>query len=250
MHLIRHHFITIDSTNTWAKQHIQEFDPKALTLISADTQTAGRGRFKRAWCSPNGNIYATFCCCVDPLRSDIGHLTQLLALAAAQVIESLGLKPALKWPNDVLLGGKKIAGILCETLVEQNLRYVICGIGLNVNMPVQELEKIGQPATSLFAETGQILNVEDILLSISTYFSDCLTVFLKEGFSSFLPAYKQRFAFKAGQIVRFHDNQHMIEARFHTFNTDGSITLQLCDGQLKNYYAGEFLLTKRVSENL
>ena len=102
------HFKQIDSTNTWAKQHTDQWASKGVTLITASEQTAGRGRFKRRWESPpDVNIYATFCFWFDLHRTDLGHIPQILALASAQTLEMLGFFPKIKWPNDVLLGGKK-----------------------------------------------------------------------------------------------------------------------------------------------
>lgn len=114
------HFDTIDSTNTWSKRHTGEWAPEGVTLVTASKQTSGRGRFKRTWISPpDVNIYATFCFWFDPKRNDVGHIPQLLALAGASTLMQQGFLPKIKWPNDLLLNGKKVAGILCETILEQ-----------------------------------------------------------------------------------------------------------------------------------
>src|SRR4029077_7189564 len=107
----------------------------------------------------NLNIYATFCFWFDLQRTDIGHIPQLLALSAAQTLEEQGFLPTIKWPNDLLLRDKKVAGILCETILEQGLRGIVCGIGLNVNMPLHILNQIDRPATSLLFEGGHAFEV-------------------------------------------------------------------------------------------
>jgi BirA family transcriptional regulator, biotin operon repressor / biotin---[acetyl-CoA-carboxylase] ligase len=242
MKQVRIHFQTIGSTNTWAKKHVEEFDPTTLVLITADTQTDGRGRFKRKWHSPPGlNIYATFCFFLDGARADVGQVPQLLALSTALSLESLAFKPLLKWPNDVLLSGKKVGGILCETTSVLNGRFVICGIGLNVNMPKNEIEQIDRPATSLMIEGGQDLAVEMVLDLVQQQFANNLNYFLIEGFTPFLEEYRKRSCFKEGDAVRFHDNQKIVEGFFYCLNADGSLTLRLKDQSLKNFYAGEFL---------
>lgn len=242
MQMMRIHFETIDSTNTWAKKHVSEFNQECLTLVTANAQTAGRGRFKRIWHSPSDvNIYMTFCFFIPLERSDMGHIPQLLALIVAQVLESFNFKPSLKWPNDVLLSGKKVAGILCETIIEHQNRCVILGLGLNVNMSQEDLNKIDRPATSLAVEGKKIYQVTEILEQIALSFSKELDHFLKEGFIPFFAEYKKRSFLKKGQSVRFDNNQQIIEGTFYSINSDGSITLCLKDQSLKKFQAGEFI---------
>lgn len=242
MTIIRHHFDTIGSTNTWAKEHAREFPKDQMILITADEQTAGRGRFKRHWLSPRGvNIYATYCFLPKPNFTEIGHIPQLLALVASQVLDQWGFKLALKWPNDLILSGKKLGGILCETVAEQDGRWIICGIGLNVNMRQEDLDKIDRPATSLFSETGSKYSKDEILEKLTTRFHEALEKLLDEGFESFYEEYSNRLCFKTGDPVKFHDNQTIVKGAFHTYNQEGSITLKLENGILKTYYAGEFV---------
>lgn len=239
---MHYHFETIGSTNTWAKEHIDQLATEGVTLITAHKQTAGRGRFKRRWQSPAGlNIYATFCFFIDVKRQDIGHLPQLLALAAAHVMEDLHFTPSLKWPNDVLLNGKKVAGILCETVSAGNQRCIINGIGLNVNMPVNLLKKIDRPATSLLVEGGVELNVQTVLKQLDQKFSSYLDCFMKEGFSQFFSDFQQHSFLKPGQPIRFHDNQALLEGYFEALHMDGSVQIRLLDGSSKKFFAGEFI---------
>lgn len=237
------HFQQIDSTNTWAKRHTDQWAPQGVTLITASEQTAGRGRFKRRWESPpNVNIYATFCFWFESNRpEEIGYIPQLLALAAAQTLETLGFFPQIKWPNDVLLNEKKIAGILCETLVEDQKRGIVCGIGLNVNMSSEELKRIDRPATSLLEEGSKPFDVIIVLNRLQQFFFSFLTDFIQQGFAPFFPLLQARSALKKGQKVQFCDHQKHFEAYFDSWNHDGSIQLRLNDGTLKIFHAGEFI---------
>lgn len=165
----RVHFDKIDSTNTWGKQNANSLERDMVTLITAEEQTSGRGRFKRKWESPPGqNIYATFCFFTKKPLASIGSVSQLAAQAVAKTLEEHGLKPTLKHPNDVLLSGKKVSGILCET-TPLDMLCVLVGIGLNVNMPADALQKIDQPATSLLAESGFNYDIEKLLASLQKY---------------------------------------------------------------------------------
>lgn len=242
MEIVRHHFSIIDSTNTWAKLSAHQLDHAKLHLITADEQTGGRGRFNRVWVSPAGlNIYATYCFFIEKHSQRLGNVPQILGISAARTLENMGFKPKLKWPNDVLLSHKKVAGILCESTPYSDLLCIVAGIGLNVNMPIEMLEKIDRPATSLLVESGQSYVVEDVLAQLSDQFSKDLDLFLEEGFHHFLAEYKQRIMTFPGQAIRFHDNRTVWEGQIHSINNDGSLNLQLADGTIKHFIAGEIL---------
>ena len=238
----RIHFPSIDSTNMWAKQQVGQWAADGITLITAAEQTAGRGRFKRSWESPpDVNIYATFCFWMNAQRTDSGQIPQVLALATAQTLEQLEFTPALKWPNDILLNRKKVGGILCETLLEQEQRGIVCGIGLNVNMPADVLNRIDRPATSLFVEKQQLFDPAVVLELLQARFVVDLNQFLKEGITPFFPRFQHYLAFKKEQAIRFHDNQTQVEAQFEEVRSDGSVVLRLKGGILKIFHAGEFI---------
>jgi BirA family biotin operon repressor/biotin-[acetyl-CoA-carboxylase] ligase len=239
---LHYHFETIGSTNTWAKENLDRMDPKGVTLISASEQTMGRGRFKRQWLSPiHQNIYASFCFHLDINRVDFGHLPQLLALSAIQILENFGFSPTLKWPNDILIQEKKLGGLLCETIMTEQKRWIINGIGLNVNMPSHLLNKIDRPSTSLFQESGQIYDINTLLKQLDQQFTSNLSHFMKEGFDTFFPSFKCRSTFKKGQQIRFHNNQEIIEGTFEELYSDGSVQIKLLSGISKRFYAGEFI---------
>lgn len=240
--MIRKHFEIIDSTNTWAKTHAPELDKEAVTLVTASEQTAGRGRFKRKWESPPGlNIYATFCFFIEKHRDEIKNLPQVLSISACEIVKQLGFAPKLKWPNDVLLSGKKMAGLLCETTPLSDHLCVALGIGLNVNMPLDILQQIDRPATSLFAEDGIKRNVEEITQSLQKQFLLDLDMFTEIGFHHFLEIYKSYMVHSEGDLIRFHDNRMVWTGTFKSLNEDGSLNLLLETGETKTFHAGEIL---------
>jgi len=135
------------------------------TLVVADEQTEGRGRLGRRWLSPAG----TSLLCSVQLRPEmpgerLPELTGIAARACAEAIEAVaGLEPKLKFPNDVLVGGRKIAGVLAEAREGR----VVLGIGINVNVPAAELPKdVDRPATSLLAETGREIDRAELLVEL------------------------------------------------------------------------------------
>ena len=242
MDLIRKHFELIDSTNTWAKQNAHLLEHDKITLVTADAQTAGRGRFKRQWVSPpKQNVYATFCFFIEKHRSDIGNLPQVLAIAVAEMLHELGFTPKLKWPNDVLLSKKKVAGILCETTTLSDMCCVALGIGININMPKAVLEQIDRPATSLMAEDGLERAVEEMVGLLQRHFLPCYDRFIEEGFHPFLEEYNRWLVHKKGDLIRFDDNRTIWNGAFEKINHDGSLTLLMDDGTPKKFVAGEIV---------
>ena len=241
MNIIRHHFTTIDSTNTWAKHNAHTFDPTAITLITADTQTAGRGRFKRQWVSPpDQNIYATYCVFLEKHRPDIGNLPQVAAISIAEILTSLNFQPQLKWPNDVILNTKKVAGILSESTPLSDKLCLIIGIGLNINMPKEILDTIDRPATSLLAESNQRHNITDVLDLLTTQFSNNITLFLNDSFHPFLQTYRS-LLLKPTNPIQFNDNHTTWTGHIHSINNDGSLNLLLPNNTLHTFHAGEIL---------
>jgi BirA family biotin operon repressor/biotin-[acetyl-CoA-carboxylase] ligase len=242
MKIERHHFQTIDSTNTWGLRHANGFDPLALTVITAEEQTAGRGRFKRQWVSPAGeNIYCTFCFFLDNHRLGLPNIPQVLAVSAAELLESEGFHPKLKWPNDILLNRKKVSGILCETTMVEDKVAVVVGIGLNVNMPLETLKTIDIPATSLHVEGKKNYSVETLLNRLIDQFHTDLELFLKEGFTPLFPRYQSRFVYQKGDEIRLNDFQKVISGQIDHLNPDGSLSLHLPNGEEWTCISGELL---------
>ena len=242
MKSLRKHFKTIDSTNNWAKLYATELDPLAITLVTAEEQTGGRGRFNRRWESPPyQNVYASFCFFVEKDRRDIGNIPQILALSTVEVLQELSFKTELKWPNDILFNGKKLGGILCETLLLSENKCVVVGIGININMPLKELQKVDRPATSLYIETGQEFVVEEIIQKLQKCFVANLKLFLEKGFAIFFEKFISFFSHSQTCRLRFNDNQRIWEGFFHSINQDGTLNLLLDSGEIKAFVAGEIL---------
>ncbi|MCB1117482.1 MAG: biotin--[acetyl-CoA-carboxylase] ligase [Chlamydiia bacterium] len=217
----------IDSTNTWAKEHSDELHPDPLICITANSQTSGRGRYKRTWQSPpDTNLYATFCFYLPPTFTAAHNLAQVLSISTIRVLKKLGLKPKIKWPNDILLNGKKCAGMLCE--ISQPL--AIIGIGLNINM--QSCDEIDQPATSLIIESGQEFSILAIRNQLAEQFLDDLNLYLKSGFDPFFHEYEQNLAY-LGETITCTVSGEKITGVFEKLLPDGRILMRLPDGSEK-----------------
>ena len=150
------HLDKIDSTNSYAKLNFDKFDDK--TVVLADIQTAGRGRYDRKWVDLGcGNLFLSIV--LKPsndLRQVYACLPQYLAVVLSNILRDYGLSPSIKWPNDVLVNDAKIAGILCESVMRKNIfQGLVLGIGVNLNAQKENLAKItDKTATSLNIELG------------------------------------------------------------------------------------------------
>ncbi|MBU2608667.1 MAG: biotin--[acetyl-CoA-carboxylase] ligase, partial [Chloroflexi bacterium] len=148
------HYSSLTSTMEVARGEAQRGAPEG-TVIIADEQTAGQGRMGRVWQSPRGSIALSVI-----LYPDVFFLPSLIMVASLAVVHSIeevtGLKPQIKWPNDVLMAGKKVCGILVESQVRGSLvDYSIVGLGVNVNLTSSDLSGVVPPATSLSEELGR-----------------------------------------------------------------------------------------------
>lgn len=232
------HFDSLGSTNQWSKENYKDFDPKTLTIVMADHQTAGRGRNSRTWLSPEKlNIYATFTFFIEKGRNDLFNITQVAALSVVKTLEGLGFHPQLKWPNDIQLNKKKISGVLCEVISEENRQIVMVGIGLNINMPAEMLAEVNQPATSLLNESGKEFQVPQVMASLQTHFVQDLELFLQEGFRQFLAEYRKKILHKKGDNLVINSQK----GTFQAVDNDGALVLLLQNCREQKFYAGEII---------
>ncbi len=159
---------TLSSTNSQAKALGDQGAPEG-TLVLAEQQTAGRGRMGRSWLSRKNENLLVSLLLRPPIDPDqVFVLTMVLALAVIEGVRDVSaLRPLIKWPNDLYLGGKKLAGILTEFSVKgKKIDYVILGLGLNVNWGPEDDGSILFPATSILAETGTRVSRSHLLFEI------------------------------------------------------------------------------------
>jgi BirA family transcriptional regulator, biotin operon repressor / biotin---[acetyl-CoA-carboxylase] ligase len=154
-------FREASSTNEEAKKIAPSSEDG--TVVLAETQTSGRGRLERMWHSPTGGIWMSLIFKPDIPLSQVSGINMAVDVGLARAIESLGLKVGIKWPNDILIGEKKVCGILTEISAEiDRLNYAVVGIGLNANVDL-ELFLPEWNATSLSAELGQKVSRSDLI---------------------------------------------------------------------------------------
>ena len=208
-------------------------------MVTADEQTAGKGRYQRTWASPKGvNLYATFCFRLHSNAGDLPSLAQIMSFSLASLLIEEGLQPKIKWPNDVLLNDKKVSGILCETIFESTWVHIFLGIGVNINMGKADLERIDQPATSLQNETGKTWDRRALLNRLEELFSTDLEQFKKTGFASFHDPVEALLAHK-GSTIRCFDGKKEWVGVCHSLAKDGRLNLLLPNGEIHAVFSGD-----------
>jgi len=190
------HFPSIDSTNGWAKAHFDQLDPFAVTCITADLQTKGKGRYRREWISKKGNLALTLAFTVSADSPLLPHLAQLLSLSIWEVLNQNGVTAEIKWPNDLLVDEKKLGGILVETFPFQDGHGVVAGVGLNVNAPVSP----DQIAISLIEISSKKWDLTFLRDKITHQFLAHLTRFSEEGFAPAKQKLESCLAYKGEMI--------------------------------------------------
>lgn len=236
------HFLSIDSTNKWAKENIEEWEPKGITLVSADTQTAGYGRRGTPWISPpKENLSLSFCFFFPIDRKDLGHIPQILMLSLRRVLKLEKIESKIKWPNDLLVNGKKTGGVLCECMEEEGRRAIICGLGLNVNSSPDALQGLSPLTTSLWIEKKERLDKKKLQCSLEKEFSEALNRFLKEGFSPFFSEWASSSFFEQGDPIAFHWKGEKIHGFFHALGKNGSIHIVMPTGDVHSFFSIDFI---------
>jgi len=209
------------------------------TVVVAETQTSGRGRFGRNWVSPQGNIYMSVV--FRPTIDALPFLSMLAGVATVQTIrKTTGSSPKIKWPNDVMLGGKKVSGILVESVMEgDSVCYAVLGIGLNVNLDPSQNAEISGIATSLEAVAGKPLAREELLRQL---LQDLDSLYLKlcQGQTPLEPW--RAMLETLGQRVQVSWRNESYVGLAEGIDALGNLQLRLDDGQLLTMTAGDVTL--------
>ena len=231
----------IDSTNARARQLAEEGALEG-TVIVADRQSAGRGRLGRRWESPSGvNLY---CSILLRPKIPVQQAPQLTFLSAVAVAETLNkvchLSAKVKWPNDILVNGAKIAGLLNEMNAEtEQIHFVILGIGINLNMIEEQFpEELKYPVTSAFLETGKSVNrlifLKELLQCLDRYYSE----FLLEGFVPIRRRW-EKLCNMMNMQVEVDLGNGILCGTVVGLDTEGALRVQLDNGKVERILAGD-----------
>lgn len=230
----------LDSTNTEVARLAAEGAAHG-TVVVADAQTSGKGRRGRGWESPAGeNIYMSILLRPDCVPDRAPMLTLVMAYSVAQVLKEFGFSDVqIKWPNDLVLSGKKICGILTEMqLKDSEIDYVVVGVGINVNTS-KFPEELKDTATSLYLESGRFFDRKNMVESVASYFEQAYGQFLETQNLSFLKEEYNNMLVNIDKEVRVLEPGNEYTAYAQGINSEGELLVRTIDGQEKRIYAGE-----------
>jgi BirA family biotin operon repressor/biotin-[acetyl-CoA-carboxylase] ligase len=230
-----HFFPTIDSTNTYAAQRAREGATEGTAVI-ADSQSGGKGRLGRSWVSPPGvNLYLSLILRPPVPAALVPQLNLLAAVAVAEtIVQVCNLTPAIKWPNDILLDGKKVCGILAEMQTEAGaLRAVVLGIGVNLNAPLSAFpEELRDKASSLFLVGGQTVDRPAFAAALLTHLEKLYILWLEEGFPALRPRWEHYAAGMIGRWITVAAPEGTIAGAVLGLDSDGALLVQEKEGSM------------------
>ncbi len=230
----------VDSTNTMAVVLARDGAEEG-TVVVADSQSGGRGRLGRRWYSPEGvNIYTSIIFRPPLPPQDAHKFTFLAGISVAETVERyIPERPALKWPNDILAGGRKLGGILTELSSEADrINFIVVGIGLNVNMDIKGLpEEIRDVATSLKEIAGRDIPRAEVTAGLYYSLEKWYKRFLKDGFQVVLERWKDYFGFEGRRIVV--KGREVVEGVCMGVDREGALVVTLPSGLSTRVVAGD-----------
>lgn len=231
---------TIDSTNTEAKR-LWQSGHRGPALIIASEQTQGKGRRGRRWLSPKGECIAvTMLLMPDIPPTHASMLTLIAGLSVCRAVEELtGLHTMIKWPNDLVLGQKKVCGILTEMSAEMDfVHYVLVGTGINVNQMVFD-DEIRGIATSLAAEYGKEISRPALIGAVVGAFEELYEVFVREKNLTFMLEDYNKHCINVGRELKVITRQEELIGTGLGINPSGELQIKLKDGTITQVNAGE-----------
>ena len=235
-----HRFKTIDSTNTYAKSLAEQGAPHS-TVVVAESQTAGRGRLGRSFHSPAGaGLYLSMILRPNCQAKALMHLTCAAAVAACDAIESVtGIRPGIKWTNDLVYGRRKLGGILTELgFAGDRVDYAIVGIGINCNLALEDFPvELQDMATSLSAVINQPVSLTSLEKALIGALEEMSQTLLNKK-NSIMDRYRAD-CITLGQEIAIVQADSLRHATAEGIDTEGGLIARMPDGSLETVSFGE-----------
>ncbi|HMK45943.1 MAG TPA: biotin--[acetyl-CoA-carboxylase] ligase [Methanocella sp.] len=234
------HFSSTSSTNIVARQMAERSIDEGAVVIS-ETQTRGKGRQGRKWVTRPGGIWLSLVLKpkIDPAHA--ASITLLAAVSVTKALRGLGLEAVIKWPNDVLVNGKKICGILTEMSAETDaVNFVVLGIGINVNNDVPL-----ETATSAKTELGRQVDRLKLVQSLLEALDEDYAAFRENGFLPILWSWR-RYSDTLGRSVEVTYQGETVRGMAQDVADDGSLIVKLQDGEIRKIVSGDCIHLKSL----
>lgn len=231
------YFKEIESTNIIAREIANSVEEG--TVVIAESQTQGRGRLGRKWISPEGGVWLSIILKPGIQPSYAPRITLLAGVAVTKTICSLGLPARIKWPNDVLINGKKVCGILTEIEAEIDMiDYCVIGIGIDANVDTESFpEEFRESSTSLKKELGREINRVEFVQKLLEEFEALYLKLQKDGFSSILEEWR-KMSMTIGEWVKITTQTRTIYGEAIGVDNEGALIVETSEGKLEKVVAG------------
>ncbi|NKB32994.1 MAG: biotin--[acetyl-CoA-carboxylase] ligase [Pseudomonadales bacterium] len=228
-----HVFSELDSTNAEAGRLLGS-GVEGVQLIIANSQSAGRGRRGRIWVSPSGSgLYLSLVYPFSINADALQGLSLITAISTHTAIQDFGARNLqLKWPNDILVGNKKLSGILLESRSENNQTWVVFGIGINFKLTEDQKQSIDRPVTDIEELLPDGPSMEQLAASTTNLLLENIVKFQDSGFSTFQTAWNKHDRYLERDIVIQNGNSQKI-GRCQGVDENGALLLQTAEGILK-----------------
>jgi BirA family transcriptional regulator, biotin operon repressor / biotin---[acetyl-CoA-carboxylase] ligase len=234
----------IDSTNVEAGR-LWKSGRARRCLVAATRQTGGKGRYGRTWDSPTGGLWFSL---LWPAKGGPEHyqgVSLSVGLAAAEAIDQVcDLSCAVKWPNDLLVRGRKLAGILCQLEASGSEWAIVAGVGINANFEPAILgPDLEEKATSILEETGRATDLGQLMEACAERICSRLEQFEAEGFKAHIASLQGRLAWRGDEVEIIMENP--ARGRLVGVNERGHLVLD-CEGELRTFISGELSGYRRL----
>ena len=237
----------VGSTNEWAKE-LARLGACEGTVVLAETQTAGHGRLGREWLSPVGGLWFSVILRPQLTPAESARLVFAAGLAVAEALrEQYGLRVETKWPNDVLVDGRKTCGVLTEmNSVGEKVNFVVVGVGVNVNFDVGKVfpKELQETATSLKKECGEQVSLDELLRVLLVKLEKTYESFTTRGFLPVLVEWRKYARFLGSQVEVSNDDGRLRGVALDV-DEEGALLLKQENGLVKRAFFGEMSTEKQ-----
>lgn len=234
----------VSSTNTVAK-FLSMNDAENGSVVISEKQTDARGRSGKSWESPLGGVWLSLILQPNVDYSKLPLITLATGVAVAKTLERIGVEePEIKWPNDIMINGKKVCGILTEAVTKFNtIESVIVGVGIDANLDVEDFpEELREGTTTLQKELGKTGNENKLIKIFFEEFEKISDIFISEGYEDILKEWRKR-SYTIGKIVE-------VRAPFNKYydgyvvgiGKEGALIVEKIDGTLEKVISGECII--------
>ena len=237
-------FKEVSSTNTLAK-FLSMNDVENGTVIISEKQTQAKGRSGKQWESPLGGVWMSIILNPNVNHSKLPLITLATGVAVAKTLESIGVEnPEIKWPNDIMINGKKVCGILTEAVAKFNtIENVIIGVGIDANLDVEQFpEELREGTTTLKKELGRDGNENLLIKTFLEEFEKISEQFSHEGYEDILKEWRKR-SYSIGKIVEVREPFNTYyDAYVLGLSKEGALVVEKIDGTLEKVISGECII--------